>query len=221
MQYWGFLEGAWDFKARSTAKEHTNEVESGGRDPGVSRPLCDRPFDMGKRCVGLAVMTIDFFFQYPFSRQWFRTISTSPAWSTKAHPCPQFAGFKTYRELRSTRCIISVWDLKESLYSPQEQRYDGWYLYSPQEHRYDRWIRRVFGFRLHSSILYYAQLRMEEYPACSCFDLERLWSKKRTHTQPRTRTHRFQWHHASWYAAKLVQEEQKPHQERTALSSDW
>jgi len=38
MQYWGFLEGAQDFKARSTAKEHTNEVQSGGRDPGVSRP---------------------------------------------------------------------------------------------------------------------------------------------------------------------------------------
>ena len=51
MQYWGFLEGARDFKARSTAKEHTNEVQSGGRDPGVSRPLCGRPLDMGKRCV--------------------------------------------------------------------------------------------------------------------------------------------------------------------------
>jgi len=39
MQYWGFLEGAGDFKARSTAKEHTNEIQSGGRDPGVSRPV--------------------------------------------------------------------------------------------------------------------------------------------------------------------------------------
>jgi len=38
MQYWGFLEGARDFKTRSTVKEHTNEVQSGGRDPGVSRP---------------------------------------------------------------------------------------------------------------------------------------------------------------------------------------
>ena len=51
MQYWGFIEGARDFKARSTAKEHTNEIQSGGRDPGVSRPLCGRPLDMGKRCV--------------------------------------------------------------------------------------------------------------------------------------------------------------------------
>jgi len=51
MQYWRFLEGARDFKARSTAKEHTNEIQSGGRDPGVSRPLCSRPLDMGKRCV--------------------------------------------------------------------------------------------------------------------------------------------------------------------------
>jgi len=33
----------------STAKEHTNEVQSGGRHPGVSRPLCGRPLDMGKR----------------------------------------------------------------------------------------------------------------------------------------------------------------------------
>ena len=38
MQCWGFLEGARDFKARSAAKEHTNEVRSGSRDPGVSRP---------------------------------------------------------------------------------------------------------------------------------------------------------------------------------------
>ena len=38
MQYWGFLEGARDFQARSTAKEHTNEVQNGGRDPGISRP---------------------------------------------------------------------------------------------------------------------------------------------------------------------------------------
>jgi len=38
MQYWGFLEGARDLKARNTEKEHTNEVQSGGRDPGVSRP---------------------------------------------------------------------------------------------------------------------------------------------------------------------------------------
>jgi len=51
MQYWGFLEGAWGFKARSTAKEHTNEVQSGGRDPGVSRPLSGRPLYVGKRCV--------------------------------------------------------------------------------------------------------------------------------------------------------------------------
>jgi len=51
MQYWGFLEGARDFKARSTAKEHANEIQSGSRDPGVSRPLCGRPLDMGKRCV--------------------------------------------------------------------------------------------------------------------------------------------------------------------------
>jgi len=35
---WEFLEGARDFKARSAAKEHTNEVRSGGRDPGVSGP---------------------------------------------------------------------------------------------------------------------------------------------------------------------------------------
>jgi len=35
---WGFLEGARDFKARSAAKEHTNDVRSGGRDPGVSGP---------------------------------------------------------------------------------------------------------------------------------------------------------------------------------------
>jgi len=26
------------FKARSAAKDHTNEVQSGGRDPGVSGP---------------------------------------------------------------------------------------------------------------------------------------------------------------------------------------
>jgi len=26
-------------------------VESGGRDPGVSRPLCGRPLDMGKNVV--------------------------------------------------------------------------------------------------------------------------------------------------------------------------
>jgi len=51
MRYWGFLEGARDFKARSIAKKHTNEVQSGGRDPGVSRPLCGRPLDIGKRCV--------------------------------------------------------------------------------------------------------------------------------------------------------------------------
>jgi len=51
MQCWGFLEGARDFKARSTAKEHTNKVQSGGRDPGVSRPLCGRPLDVGNRCV--------------------------------------------------------------------------------------------------------------------------------------------------------------------------
>jgi len=41
MQYWGFVEGARDFKARSAAKEHANaklEVRSGGRDPGISRP---------------------------------------------------------------------------------------------------------------------------------------------------------------------------------------
>ena len=35
MQYWGFLEGARDFKTCSAAKEHTNEVQSGGRDLGV------------------------------------------------------------------------------------------------------------------------------------------------------------------------------------------
>ena len=38
MQYWGFLEGARDFKASSSEKEHTNQVQSGSRDPGVSRP---------------------------------------------------------------------------------------------------------------------------------------------------------------------------------------
>jgi len=38
IQYWGFLEGARDFKARSAATEHTNKVRSGGRDPSVSRP---------------------------------------------------------------------------------------------------------------------------------------------------------------------------------------
>jgi len=38
MQYWGFLQGARDFKAHSAAKEHTNDVRSGGRDPGVSGP---------------------------------------------------------------------------------------------------------------------------------------------------------------------------------------
>ena len=47
----GIPRGRLKLKARSTAKEHTNEVESGGRDPGVSRPLCGRPLDMGKRCV--------------------------------------------------------------------------------------------------------------------------------------------------------------------------
>jgi len=34
----GFLKSTRDFKARSAAKEHTNEVRSGGRDPGVRRP---------------------------------------------------------------------------------------------------------------------------------------------------------------------------------------
>jgi len=29
---------------RSTAKEHTNEIQSGCRDPGVTRPLYGRPF---------------------------------------------------------------------------------------------------------------------------------------------------------------------------------
>jgi len=64
MHYWGFLEGARDFKARSTAKEHTNEVQSGGRDPGVSRPLCGRPLDMGKRCVAAFRQCSFFFFFY-------------------------------------------------------------------------------------------------------------------------------------------------------------
>jgi len=63
MQCWGFLEGARDFKARSTAKEHTNEVQSGGRDPGVSRPLRGRPFDVGKNFVCLT-RTDCFFFSY-------------------------------------------------------------------------------------------------------------------------------------------------------------
>ena len=49
----GFLEGARDFKARSTAKEHTSEVQNSCRDPGVSRQLCGRPLDMGKRCVAV------------------------------------------------------------------------------------------------------------------------------------------------------------------------
>jgi len=35
MQYWGFLEGARDFKACSAAKEHNIEVRIGGRDLGV------------------------------------------------------------------------------------------------------------------------------------------------------------------------------------------
>jgi len=35
MQYWGFLEGARYFKARSAAKEHNIEVRSGSRDLGV------------------------------------------------------------------------------------------------------------------------------------------------------------------------------------------
>jgi len=47
MQCSGVLGGSRDFKARSTAKEHTNEVQSGGRDLGVSRP----PLDMGNCCV--------------------------------------------------------------------------------------------------------------------------------------------------------------------------
>jgi len=51
MQCLGFFEGSRDSKTRSTAKEHTNEVQSGGGDPGVSRPLCSRPLDMGKHCV--------------------------------------------------------------------------------------------------------------------------------------------------------------------------
>ena len=34
----GFLKSTRDFKARSAAKEHTNEVRSGGRDPDVRRP---------------------------------------------------------------------------------------------------------------------------------------------------------------------------------------
>ena len=54
MQYWGFLEGARDFKARNTAKEHTNEVQSGVRDPGVSRPgacLGQSPVASRQRCA--------------------------------------------------------------------------------------------------------------------------------------------------------------------------
>ena len=35
---WGFLECARDFRARSAAKEQTNEVQFGGFDPGVSGP---------------------------------------------------------------------------------------------------------------------------------------------------------------------------------------
>jgi len=34
----GFLKSTRDVKARSAAKEHTNEVRSGGRDPDVRRP---------------------------------------------------------------------------------------------------------------------------------------------------------------------------------------
>jgi len=34
----GFLKITRDFKARSAAKEYTNKVRSGGRDPGVRRP---------------------------------------------------------------------------------------------------------------------------------------------------------------------------------------
>jgi len=34
----GFLKGTRDFKAPSAAKEHTNEVRGGSRDPGVRRP---------------------------------------------------------------------------------------------------------------------------------------------------------------------------------------
>ena len=34
----GFLKRTRDFKAPSAAKEHTNEVRGGGRDPGVKRP---------------------------------------------------------------------------------------------------------------------------------------------------------------------------------------
>ena len=34
----GIPRGCSDFKARSIAKERTNELQSGGRDPGVSRP---------------------------------------------------------------------------------------------------------------------------------------------------------------------------------------
>ena len=37
--------------SREFSKEHTNEVQIGGRDPGVSSPLSGRPLDMGKRCV--------------------------------------------------------------------------------------------------------------------------------------------------------------------------
>jgi len=34
----GFLKSTRNFKALSAAKEHTNEVRGGGRDPGVRRP---------------------------------------------------------------------------------------------------------------------------------------------------------------------------------------
>ena len=51
MQCFGLLGGSRDFKARNTAKEHTNEAQSGGRDLGVSRPLLGRPLDMGNCCV--------------------------------------------------------------------------------------------------------------------------------------------------------------------------
>jgi len=53
-QYWGFLEGARDFKARNTPKEHTNKIRSGGRDPGVSRPgacLGQSPVASRQRCA--------------------------------------------------------------------------------------------------------------------------------------------------------------------------
>ena len=33
----GFLKSTRDFKAPSAVKEHTNEVQGGGRDPGVRR----------------------------------------------------------------------------------------------------------------------------------------------------------------------------------------